>query len=151
MSANTIESIFSWFKKARPQITGKNLHTQMGVHFEEVSEMCAEITGLDGETRILIEKAKQANHNLAEHLKANEECVVVKLEDRKGYIDALCDQIVTAIGTAYDHSMDIEGALEAVSIQNWTKFDENGDPIFDKNGKIMKGPNYQPADLRAFI
>ncbi len=147
---NTIKSILDWFKEARPEVNAKHLHTQMGVHFEEVSEMLAEITALDGETNLLIAKAKLACHELAEHLKANDHVVRVSLEDRKGYLDALCDQIVTAVGCARDQNMDISNALDEVDRSNYSKF-VNGEAIFDENGKIAKGPDYFKADLRKYI
>lgn len=147
---NTIQTIFDWFKAARPEVTSKHLHTQMGVHFEEVSEMLAEITGLDHETSLLIEQARQANHELAEHLKNKDRVIRINLEDRKNYLDALCDQVVTAIGCAYDQKMNIVGAANEVGLSNWSKF-VDGKAIFDENGKITKGPNYFKADLRNFI
>lgn len=148
----TIESITLWFKKARPVVTNKSFQTQMGVHFEEVSEMLAEISGHDGETRVLIEKAKQANHLLAEHLKNNssESLVYIEPSNYIGYLDALCDQIVTATGCAYDVDFQFDGAMHAVDSSNWSKF-VNGEPIFDENGKIAKGPDYVKADLSPFI
>lgn len=112
--------------------------------------MLAEITGLDDETGLLIEKAKLACHQLAEHLKANDHVVRINLEDRKGYLDALCDQIVTAVGCAYDQNMDISNALDEVDRSNYSKF-VNGEAIFDENGKIAKGPDYFKADLRKYI
>ena len=147
---NTIKSILDWFKVARPEVSAKHLHTQMGVHFEEVSEMLAEITALDGETNLLIAKTKIACQELAKHLKENDHVVRINLEDRKGYIDALCDQIVTAIGCAHDQNMDIVNALDEVNRSNHSKF-VDGKAIFDENGKIAKGPNYFKADLRKYI
>ena len=147
---NVTESIFNWFKTARPQITSKHLHTQMGVHFEEVSEMLAEITGSNDETSLLISKAKLACHELAEHLKANDQIIRINLEDRKNYLDALCDQIVTAIGCAHDQNMNIPDALNEVDQSNYSKF-VDGEAIFDENGKIAKGPDYFKPDLRKYI
>lgn len=149
----TIKSIFDWFGKARPVITAKAFQSQMGVHFEEVSEMLQEITGLSAEACLLIEKAKQATHELAEYLKETSELRTVRIdEDRRvAYLDALCDQCVTAIGCAQVSSMDIEGGLAEVADSNWTKFDAFGDPIFDPNGKIIKGPDYRKADLAQFV
>jgi predicted HAD superfamily Cof-like phosphohydrolase len=150
MQDNPILRIRVWFDTARPVPNDNIIHTQVGVHFEEVSEMLAEMTGLDGETRVLIEKAKQANHNLAEHLKANDDVLVIDSNDRKSYLDALCDQIVTAIGCAQAEGMNIVDALAEVDRSNWSKF-VNGKAIYDANGKIAKGPNYFKVELAPFI
>lgn len=48
------------------------------------------------------------------------------------------------------NGFDIVGALQEVNRSNWSKF-ENGEPIFDENGKIKKGPNYRPPDLSKFV
>lgn len=149
----TIKSILDWFGKARPQISSKDFHSQMGVHFEEVSEMLQEITGLTPEISMLLEKAKLATHELAEYLKSHSSEQLVQIDDgrRIAYLDALCDQCVTAIGCAQASVMDIDGGLAEVADSNWSKFDAFGDPIFDPNGKIIKGPNYRKADLSPFV
>ena len=153
MSANdnTVQNITEWFDEARGvHPSRKDFHVQLGVHFEEISEMAAELTGEDGETRVLIAKAKQACHELAEHLKANHDCVVIEPENEIRYLDALCDQIVTSIGCAQASELNIAGALNAVDISNYSKF-VDGKAIFDANGKIAKGPDYVKADLKPFL
>jgi predicted HAD superfamily Cof-like phosphohydrolase len=147
---DTILSIYSWFAVARFTTTVKSFHTQMGVHFEEISEMLTEITGLDEQTNLLLENAKLANHMLAQHLKSNTHVVCVKPENYIGYLDALCDQVVTATGCAYDCDFKFFEALDEVDRSNWSKF-VDGKAIFDKNGKILKGINYFKPDLSKFI
>jgi predicted HAD superfamily Cof-like phosphohydrolase len=65
-------------------------------------------------------------------------------------LDALCDQIVTAVGVAYMMGMDIEGALAEVNRSNWSKF-EGGVPVFNEQGKIAKGVEYTPPELSDYI
>jgi hypothetical protein len=38
-------------------------------------------------------------------------------------------------------------AVTAVNRSNYSKFDKNGYPIFNENGKIAKGPDYTPPNL----
>ncbi len=153
MIHNTVASIARWFRAARPERSTKSFNAQMGVHFEEVGEMLAELEGMDGQTRVLIEQAKLAVTNLASHLKGNSDQILVTIpkENEVRYLDALCDQMVTAVGCAHDAGMDINSALNEVSRSNWSKFDANGNPIFDANGKIAKGPLYFKADLSRFV
>ena len=66
-------------------------------------------------------------------------------------LDSLADQIVTAVGTAHMNGMDIVGALHEVNGSNFSKFDDEGNPIFNDNKKIMKGPNYYKPDLVKFL
>lgn len=70
--------------------------------------------------------------------------------DKTELLDALCDQIVTAVGVAHMFGMNIEGALTEVNRSNWSKF-VNEAPVFDENGKIAKGPDYTPPDLTEFL
>lgn len=44
---------------------------------------------------------------------------------------------------------DPHAALEVVNASNWSKF-EDGQPVFDEQGKIQKGKNYRAPSLEAF-
>lgn len=150
---DTLEATVEWFDRARgTEGTRKNFHVQVGVHFEEVSEMTQEMSTLEPELELLIAKAKQSNHELAEYLKKNSDgdSLHIETEDELRFLDALCDQIVTAAGTAQVCGYDIVGALDCVNRSNFSKF-VDGKAIVDENGKIAKGPNYFKADLKPFL
>lgn len=147
---NALPNTAQWFEIARPEPTAQHVTTQVGVHFEEVSEMLEEMAGDTSELNDLINYAQDANHNLAEYLKKNPGSLA--LRSRIKFLDALCDQIVTVVGTAHMFKMDIVGALNETNRENFSKFDDKGQPITDPNtGKIMKGPNYLVSDLTPFI
>lgn len=147
-----INSIFNWFKKAVPEPNNKNIHTQLGVHFEEVAEMLLALSGDDDQTEVLLHNAYLTNHLLAEHLKNNVGALNLDMttESKVELLDALCDQIVTATGVGYMLGMNLPMALEEVNASNYSKF-VNGEPIFNENLKIMKGPNYFIANVKPFI
>lgn len=71
--------------------------------------------------------------------------------DRIALLDALCDQIVTAVGISHMLGMNIEGALFEVAGSNNSKFSNDGSPIFDEHKKIIKGPGYYKPNLTPFI
>lgn len=148
---DTLQNTVDWFKKAVPNPISKNIHTQMGVHFEEVAEMLEEIEGIGNEAEVLLSAAQNALHDLALFLKQRDGVVVVRETHRKDMLDALVDQAVTLAGTAYMLHMDVVGGLGEVNDSNYSKFDENGEPIFDENMKVAKGPNYRKADLTPFV
>lgn len=137
-----IDLIKLWFKRAVPNPTPRNQAVQMGVHIEEFVEMLDQLNSVDGNTIDLV-------HREAEYFKHVIPDITVA--DRVTLLDSLCDQIVTATGVAHMLGMDIEGALKEVNRSNWSKFDDDGNPLFDKNGKIKKGPNYTPPDLSGYI
>ena len=139
-----------WFEKAVPVPLDSNIHTQIGVHFEEVGEMIETIQALDLETQKLKNSALFHITQLAEHLKGATQKIMIHPSDRVDFLDAICDQIVTGVGAAYMLRMDVVGALNEVNASNFSKFDDNGNPIFDENLKLAKGPNYRKADLTDF-
>jgi hypothetical protein len=131
-----LTGIAQWFARAVPDPTDKNRSVQVGVHFEEVHEMAEAIGAMPFATL----------HELATFYKSNVAAFPLSL-DRKELLDALCDQIVTAVGVAHMFGLDIGRAINAVNASNWSKFDEHGNPIFNEQGKIVKGPNYFKPDL----
>lgn len=145
-----IGNITGWFREARPTVTAVSTSVQMGVHFEEVWEMIIEVEARDSETALALEKAKLAMKELATRVKTTPGSVYVPEENKKNYLDALCDQVVTATGCAYDQDFNFYDAVNEVNDSNWSKF-VNGKPIFDDNGKIVKGPDYFKPDLTPYI
>jgi predicted HAD superfamily Cof-like phosphohydrolase len=140
-----IASITLWHKRARPQPTDKDFNTQLGCHIEEFLEMLEAVPGVDQVTMNAMSQLKLAAHRMADGLKSGRYSVWDR--DRTGLCDAMADQIVTAVGVMYCAKMDAEKATAIVNTSNWSKFDENGQPIRDDNGKIKKGPNYVPPHL----
>ena len=149
---NTVDEIKNWFQKAVPAPSDKNRAVQLGCHFEEFGEMLL-VMGLKNgtvysELAALASALKDAGKDAKSWQFLSEEWLPVF--DKTELLDALCDQIVTAIGVAHMFGMNIEGALTEVNRSNWSKF-VNEAPVFDENGKIAKGPDYTPPDLTEFL
>jgi hypothetical protein len=144
MSTDHIEL---WHSRARPKPEAKDLNVQAGCHFEEVMEMVAVMTGDDEYSSIMLDRLHTALTVVAMGLKKGTITFHVEPENRKEFLDGLCDQIVTSIGVGHCAKMKITEAVRRVNASNWTKFNVNGYPEFDENGKIMKGPNYHKPDL----
>ncbi len=140
-----IHSIKEWFKAAKPNPSTADVCVQIGCHYEEVSEMGAALCDDDVACELadtaLLYKMNQLYIGAIEELSA---------DARVELLDALCDQIVTAVGVAYMMGMDIEGALAEVNRSNWSKF-EGGVPVFNEQGKIAKGVQYTPPELSDYI
>ena len=139
----------SWIKKCKPAPTTADFHTQFGVFCEEVGETLKEVSATNQTTALLIIEAKEAMERLGTHLKGNDHAIAVLQENRKDFLDGLCDVIVTSVTSAYTQTMDIVGAANEVNRANFSKF-VDGNPIFDANGKVAKGPDYEKADLTPF-
>lgn len=145
-----IEKVIDWFKAAKPNPTEKDKATQIGAHFEEVSEMMQALFCNNIESRTY-EVAQE--FYACEAIDKDIDGEFLKLPENWeiDLLDSLCDQIVTAIGVGYMMGFDMVGALQEVNLSNWSKFDENGNPIFNENGKIVKGENYFKPDLAKFV
>ena len=141
-----IHSIKEWFKAAKPNPSTADVCVQIGCHYEEVSEMGAALCD-DGVVCELADTALLYQRNHSWYIGAVEE---LSADARVELLDALCDQVVTAVGVAYMMGMDIEGALAEVNRSNWSKF-EGGVPVFNEHGKIAKGVEYTPPELSDYI
>jgi predicted HAD superfamily Cof-like phosphohydrolase len=150
MPENAVETCLNFFQKAVPEPEAKNFTTQLGCHFEEVHEHLLELVPLTPETLNLLNEAKRATHAFAEHLKTHGG-VEIAPGRRVEFLDAICDQIVTGIGTAHMTGMDIVGGFNETNRSNFSKFGPDGEPIFDQNRKVCKGPNYTKSDLTPFV
>jgi predicted HAD superfamily Cof-like phosphohydrolase len=73
--------------------------------------------------------------------------ITADIANRRDLVDALADQVVTAIGVGHTASLKIVRAVEIVNTSNWSKFGKDGQPYFDQDGKVLKGPNYVPPAL----
>ena len=140
-----IHSIKEWFKAAKPNPSTADACVQIGCHYEEVSEMSSVL--YDDVEHALAATALAYQMNRGRYLAYVEE---LSADERVELLDALCDQVVTAVGVAYMMGMDIEGALAEVNRSNWSKF-EGGVPVFNAQGKIDKGVEYTPPELSDYI
>jgi hypothetical protein len=143
----SVDHIELWHSRARPKPEAKDLNVQLGCHFEEIQEMVAVMTGGDEYSSMLLDRLHTALTVVSLGLKKGMITVDIKPEARKEFLDSLCDQIVTSVGVGHCAKMKITEAVRRVNSSNWTKFNVNGYPDFDENGKIMKGANYRAPDL----
>jgi predicted HAD superfamily Cof-like phosphohydrolase len=138
----TTESIELWHKHARPEPTAADFSVQLGCHFEEIEEMMRTIVTNDEE---VWQKIRLQLFALSALLKTG--AMTATVHYRNGFLDSIADQVVTGLGAAHCAGMKGAAACDRVNASNWSKFDHNGQPLRDVNGKITKGPNYQPPVL----
>ena len=65
--------------------------------------------------------------------------------------DALTDILYVTYGAGHAFGIDLDKCFDEVQNSNMSKLDENGEPIFNDSGKVMKGPNYFKPDLTKFV
>ena len=141
-----IHSIKEWFKAAKPNPSTADVCVQIGCHYEEVSEMSAVL--YDYVKDELVDTAILYKIKHSDYIGVLEE---LSADARVELLDALCDQVVTAVGVVYIINMDIEGALAEVNRSNWSKFKGGVVPVFNEHGKIVKCAEYTPPELSDYI
>ena len=65
--------------------------------------------------------------------------------------DALTDILYVTYGAGHAFGINLDRCFEEVQNSNMSKLDENGKPIYNESGKVMKGPNYFKPDLSKFV
>ena len=65
--------------------------------------------------------------------------------------DALTDILYVTYGAGHAFGIDLDKCFDEVQNSNMSKLDENGKPIYNESGKVMKGPNYFKPNLSKFV
>ena len=65
--------------------------------------------------------------------------------------DALTDILYVTYGAGHAFGIDLDACFDEVQNSNMSKLGLDGKPIFNDQGKVMKGPNYFKPDLSKYI
>jgi predicted HAD superfamily Cof-like phosphohydrolase len=63
----------------------------------------------------------------------------------------LADLVYVCYQYAENLGWDLDEALHRVHQSNLSKLDDNGQPLYRNDGKVLKGPNYQPPNLNNLV
>ena len=75
----------------------------------------------------------------------------MKNKDLLEVADALTDILYVTYGAGHAFGIDLDKCFDEVQSSNMSKLDEDGKPIYNESGKVMKGPNYFKPDLSKFV
>ena len=75
----------------------------------------------------------------------------IKDKDIKEVADALTDILYVTYGAGHAFGIDLDKCFNEVQLSNMSKLGPDGKPIYNENGKVMKGPNYFKPDLNKFL
>ena len=75
----------------------------------------------------------------------------IEKKDIKEVADALTDILYVTYGAGHAFGINLDKCFEEVHRSNMSKLSEEGKPIYNEFGKVMKGPNYSPPDLKKII
>ena len=77
--------------------------------------------------------------------------VAINTKDLKEVADALTDILYVAYGAGHAFGINLDKCFEEVQNSNLSKLNSNGKPIYNEQGKVLKGPNYFKPDLSKFV
>ena len=96
----------------------------------------------DKTNKLRIELIKEELEELTEAIKQNDLLEVA---------DALTDILYVTYGAGHAFGIDLDKCFDEVQNSNMSKLGEDGKPIYNEAGKVMKGPNYFKPDLSKFL
>jgi len=75
----------------------------------------------------------------------------INKRDIKEVADALTDILYVTYGAGHAFGINLDKCFNEVQNSNMSKLGEDGKPIYNEKGKVMKGPNYFKPNLRKFV
>jgi len=86
-----------------------------------------------------------------EFLQADQDMLHMHPNAKAECLKELADLVYVCAQYAENMEWDLEQALRRVHQSNMSKLGEDGKPIYREDGKVLKGPNYQPPDLSDLV
>ena len=75
----------------------------------------------------------------------------IRNNDLKEAADALTDILYVTYGAGHAFGINLDKCFDEVQRSNMSKLGEDGKPIYNEFGKVMKGPKYFKPDLTKFL
>lgn len=94
--------------------------------------------------RLIVEEFK-------EFLDAENQLIMGLTVNSAECLKELADLVYVCYQYAANLEWDLDEALDRVHQSNMSKLDDNGNPIYREDGKVLKGPNYQPPNLNDLV
>ena len=121
-----------------------SLLSNTAIEFRNAFKIANSLSGRTRQKNLIVEEFK-------EFLDADQNMVLMHPQDREATLKELADLIYVCAQYAENMNWDIEQALRRVHASNMSKLGEDGKPIYREDGKVLKGPNYQPPDLSDLV
>ena len=96
------------------------------------------------------EKVIKLRFNLIKE-ELNELQDAIKTKNLKEVADALTDILYVTYGAGHAYGIDLDKCFKEVQKSNMSKLGEDGKPIYNEKGKVMKGSKYFEPNLKQFI
>ena len=79
--------------------------------------------------------------------------VIHAIETKKAnkVLKELCDLVYVCVGMATTYGWDFDTAFNRVHASNMSKLDDEGNPVYNKDGKVIKSKNYVPPKINDLV
>ena len=121
-------------------------HQQQAVEFRKSFRVSNSTTPASRtlQKRLIVEEFK-------EFLEAEQQLIMGLKVNATECLKELADLVYVCYQYAANLGWDLDEALDRVHKSNMSKLDDNGEPIYREDGKVLKGPNYQPPNLTDLV
>jgi predicted HAD superfamily Cof-like phosphohydrolase len=75
----------------------------------------------------------------------------LEAQDLTSIAKEMADLVYVVYGTAVTYGIDLDAVLSEVHRSNMSKLGPDGSPVLRPDGKVLKGPGYQPPDVQAVL
>ncbi len=96
------------------------------------------------------EQIKQLRYNLIKE-ELDELRVAIEEKNLLEVADALTDILYVTYGAGHAFGLDLDKCFNEIQNSNMSKLGEDGKPIYNDAGKVMKGPKYFKPNLSKFL
>jgi len=129
----------------------RNINTKLMSNFEDVKKFM-ETFGQMVRTKPQFpdEKTIELRYDLIKE-ELNELEQAMKTKNLKEIADALTDILYVTYGAGYAYGINLDKCFKEVQRANMSKLGKDGKPIYNEQGKVMKGPNYSAPNLKKFV
>jgi predicted HAD superfamily Cof-like phosphohydrolase len=80
-----------------------------------------------------------------------EAVIADEANDLVNFAEEMADRAIVLFGQAWEHGIDLEAIIAEKMRANMSKLGDDGKPVLRADGKVLKGPNYRPADTFAVL
>lgn len=121
-----------------------SLLSNQAIEFRKAYDIQNSLSARGRQKSLIVEEFK-------EFIEAEHKMALMDINSRADCLKELADLVYVCAQYAENMNWDLEQALRRVHKSNMSKLGEDGKPIKREDGKVLKGPNYQPPNLSDLV
>jgi NTP pyrophosphatase (non-canonical NTP hydrolase) len=121
-----------------------SLLSNQAIEFRKAYDIQNSLSARERQKSLIVEEFK-------EFIEADYKMAMMDINSRTDCLKELADLVYVCAQYAENMNWDLEQALRRVHKSNMSKLGEDGKPIKREDGKVLKGPNYQPPNLSDLV